>query len=239
MGMDILAESRDIMMLGLVLLGALAGLVAAQEKSCTPDAWEAHLRQHGGQDINGVLRSTYISADLYYDYRGKRFASNIYERYNDGSFSGYRMITLHNERKAYLIRDGRCETFEHTAEMDKICVPEESEFARTVYLGAGTNKLEMNVFRYEEKDPRGERQGRSEFSVTKEGCIPVTLMRYGGEFEDRRYFLEAEGMEFANVNPEIRDQTVFEPPAECRTPPPHKLRPLPESVKKHFSWGLF
>merc|ERR1711976_39683 len=240
MGVYILVEIRDTMVLGLILLGAVVGVVAAQEKCCTPDVWEANLRQHGSQDNNGAFRSRYISADLFYDYRGKRFASNVYENYNDGSSSTSRMISLQNEKKAYVIRDGQCETFELTEDMEKICVPEESEFTRTVYLGAGEKKLEMNVFSYEEKEPYGGRKSRSEISVTKEGCIPVTLMRYSGQFGGYRYSLEAEGMDFTNVYPDIKDERVFEPQAECNAPvlPLHKLRPLPESLKKRFHWGL-
>lgn len=201
-----------LVFVGAALFACLLG-AATGEGCCTPDQWQGVQASTSGYVYHH--RPSVVQGLVYvvYDYTNKRSAS--FANYtSEGKTRRYRLVQRYvddKEGKLYVVdlQSDKCYQKKLKRPFRKACVPDSAQKLGAFYMGAGDNKVDAVAYKAQVKTEHYKLD--VSLSVTEQGCIPLGETVVGVA----RGVPLMETVGFVNIEPGIKDPSVFDIPKEC------------------------
>ncbi|XP_055876459.1 ependymin-related protein 1-like isoform X2 [Biomphalaria glabrata] len=212
------------------VLLALFSLVALSSACCTPDQWEGVESSIGGwagRRRSGLLKEFVFAS---YDYTNKRSAAFL--DYANGEYFNRFQIVVRYEGEVgnlYIVdlKRNKCWLKTLKRPFRQACIPEKAKSVGDYYLGL------KGGFKVSGYAIEGERINAFISVQNVSGsCIPVSEAVYGKLTKVE--FVQTVG--FVNLTPGIKNETVFDVPAQCEKKEDFSL--AEELTRDHYFFAI-
>ncbi|XP_046563098.1 uncharacterized protein LOC124271973 [Haliotis rubra] len=187
------------MLLLLVTVFSLAAVKAQVLPCCIDALWSATMI-----DVGALSQGNGVKADFYYDYNIRATAVQYYQP--GSQVKADRVVTHYGKGLRYTINTGSCVRMPNTDDMLPNCVPYESTYLGSSYIGTETNGLKTDTWFF--------RLGALNFTVSyaNPGCVPT----FRGKVDTVPSPPVNTGVYFNGYVPQITDDAAFGIPAGCQ-----------------------
>ncbi|KAL4237804.1 hypothetical protein ACF0H5_002516 [Mactra antiquata] len=190
-----------------IVCALLPCLFCVARGCCLPTQYSANLVETTGEynrDLD-VASLAYSTRDYFYDYTGKQIA---YREKKDNATAHTKIdswvIFKYSTGKKYTIISNNCTTDDLTDDMESPCIPDDATPFGDHSYPAGIKASIWYI-------PDHVQGGNKRLSVTKDGCMPLSLSIITGGSD---YILRSSL--YQNVTTKITDPSVFTVPDICK-----------------------